>query len=286
MPCTHITIRHTPRCATPRARNTVLRDIFFVVQTHPRCRQAALGALCAFGDAAVPYAPDVASLLEDTDVDVRCAALQAAGSMRVTSLLPGVERCLSDTSPEVVSNACLALGTWERGAVVGQRLVEEQIIQTIAEQLESGRTRQAAASALASLGEEAVAAHAKMIALVCLPDPDFDVRQQGLTALSTLTVARADDQELLDVVVSLLQHEEVRVRCAAALALAHCGENAKHFLSELRPLLDDEAEDTSWLTLSLGGVRPKVPSQFRKTRCAACFALGQIGEVETGRLSV
>ncbi|CAJ1396315.1 unnamed protein product [Effrenium voratum] len=139
------------------------------------------------------------------------------------------------------------------------------------------RVKAAAASALQSMeGAEAYAANLAQL----VGDSDSYVRIAAAGTLNSLGTKAASQVRVLG---KFLGASDPGTVAAAAHALATLGPDAADFAPQLEAALGNGAEDTSTHMLAAAGVLPKTPEVLRKPACAACKALGNLGQ-SSGKL--
>eukprot|EP00439_Symbiodinium_sp_Y106_P074798 s910_g14.t1 len=134
-------------------------------------------------------------------------------------------------------------------------------------------TRLAAAQALERLPGGVLQPYLKDLVSKALCDGDPETRQAAVAAIAKADADRVVSDcsgELLE----LLSHQHAGVRACTALVFRDLKEKGLFGASEVAKLLEDTAEDLSWLPLHMGGVRGREPCERRKPRCAAVVALG------------
>lgn len=224
-------------------------------------KKAAIQALGYFGESASAYADSVEACLDDKDLDLVTEACIALGSMKAVSAAGKVAAKLKESDTEVVIGACIGLGSMDAeidalGGMLGSK---------------EARVRAAA------LGAMPVEASEKFLAAACkmLGDGDVFVRINAMQLISGLGEKAAGQ------VAEIAKHlgsAEVGVRVAAAAALGAVAPSAESQIDTLEGLLADTTEDTASLMMSIAGVQGKVPATLRKPACAAAAALGTMGE--------
>ncbi|OLQ08751.1 hypothetical protein AK812_SmicGene7711 [Symbiodinium microadriaticum] len=200
------------------------------------------------------------------DQELKVAAITALGQVGGDlTQVPTVAALLTDASVQVQGAACLTLTSLGPFA--------EEHASTIAAKLEQDGTRLAAAQALERLPGGVLQPYLKDLVSKALCDGDPETRQAAVAA-----IAKADaDRVVSDCsgeLVKLLSHQHAGVRACTALVFRNLKEKGLYGASEVAKLLEDTAEDLSWLPLHMGGVRTREPSERRKPRCAAVVALG------------
>lgn len=75
---------------------------------------------------------------------------------------------------------------------------------------------------------------------------------------------------------ALLSSKSVPARAAAALALGNWGKDASGSAKGVSELLQDSEEDLTWMPLNVGGGSMRAPMAYRKPKCAALIALGNM----------
>jgi HEAT repeat protein len=147
----------------------------------------------------------------------------------------------------------------------------------IAKKLEDATLRSAAMSSLSNLGAAVTERYMDDVIAKCLKDKDSITRQTAATALGAIGPAVLSSPASAAKIVSLLQSEEIGVRCSAALSLGYMGEAAaeKH-AAAVAELLSDPQEDSSERHLQVGGGTPRLPPASRRPKCAALIALGMM----------
>jgi HEAT repeat protein len=167
-----------------------------------RVRRVALDALEAFGSAAAPAAPAVAGALTDADRFVRWSAvraLQAIGAPAALPAVPALARVLDDVDVDVARAALDALvrldptgkGVPPRGKHVPKNAPNRSAVPALARAVKAHDTgfRLAAIRALQGMGDNARPAVPALSG--ALGDQDVRVRQAAAAALGELgTVAR------------------------------------------------------------------------------------------------
>lgn len=235
---------------------------------HRAVRRAAASTLGAFAEASAPHLPRLLACIKDVAEEVRAAAILAVAQVGpdhdgVDSQVSGLA---GDPSPVVAAAACQALGLMgakgeARADLLGEKLSDPQL-------------RYAALTALSNFGPGAVRSHVEKLIALGLTDRDCLTRQLAATVLGSAGEVALESVERL---LSLLGDERPGVRCAAALAFGHIGEEARPHAGAVAALLGDEAEDTSELHLQIGGGVPRLPPELRRPACAALRALGLMG---------
>jgi len=97
----------------------------------------------------------------------------------------------------------------------------------------------------------------------------------AVETLTKLANKNNSSQVNLEKIGNLLNHREVHVRCAATVVLGSF--KAKSFVKRIAPLLEDDAEDESWLPMQVGKAELRPKAELRKPLCAALYALGMMG---------
>lgn len=266
----------------------------------PEVVAAACEALGYMGQAAEQFAPDIADKLESPKAEVRaaaanalgmlgtveqykdkltkmfedkyeaakCAAIGALGQSGTEEQASPIAAFLRDSSPVVVAAAVQALG--ELGPAGESKAAD------IAKQLEDDRIRYAAVCALSSFSDSVCESYIEVIIDKCLTDKDCMTRTVAYELLARLgeAVAKAS---MVPKITALLKHENVGVKCAAAMALGGMGDKATDQADAIKALLSDKEEDTSELYLTIGGGSMRAPPSSRRPKCAALVALGMMG---------
>lgn len=236
---------------------------------NPEVRLAAVEVLGGFGKAAGRHAPKLIKMASDPklqDQELKVAAITALGQVGGDlTQVPTVAALLTDASVQVQGAACLTLTSLGPFA--------EEHASTIAAKLEQDGTRLAAAQALERLPGGVLQPYLKDLVSKALCDGDPETRQAAVAA-----IAKADPDRVVSdcsgELVKLLSHQHAGVRACTALVFRNLKEKGLFGASEVAKLLEDTAEDLSWLPLHMGGVRTREPSERRKPRCAAVVALG------------
>jgi len=230
---------------------------------------AALNSLAQFGKLSASLQSDIVGYMEDTDEQVRCAAICAAGNIGAEGQVDRLGRFLGDPSPHVVAAACQSLGAL---GIAGATHADE-----IVRKLDDDFVRHAAIAALADFGESVVAKNLNVIIEKCLPDRDGITRMTAVTALGSAANALLNSTGSLQRLKELLESQDPGIRCAAALTVGKLGPDAAaKFAEALEPLLEDAEEDDSWLSLNMGGGSARPEAAARKPKAAAVLALGTL----------
>jgi len=104
-----------------------------------------------------------------------------------------------------------------------------------------------------------------------LSNEDVGTRLAAVDALSKKGSYAAD-------VCKVLKHSSVAARSAACLALGSMGLDGAQYVDDIAALMNDEAEDSSWMALAMGGGARRPPAAMRKPRVAAIRAIGTLGD--------
>eukprot|EP00439_Symbiodinium_sp_Y106_P075139 s910_g14.t2 len=121
-------------------------------------------------------------------------------------------------------------------------------------------TRLAAAQALERLPGGVLQPYLKDLVSKALCDGDPETRQAAVAAIAKADADRVVSDcsgELLE----LLSHQHAGVRACTALVFRDLKEKGLFGASEVAKLLEDTAEDLSWLPLHMGGVRGREPCE-------------------------
>jgi len=221
----------------------------------PKC--AAAGALASVGAKGWSYASGVAQLLQDKDVDVRAAALNALGMMGsegaaheqavLTLLRSGGER-----DPLVVAAAAGALAGMSVARGCAEPAGFDDILKLFSSQ--NPAIRVGAATALGRLGEAALP-HAKHL-LKCMTDRCPQVKIEATKALVGLGVRgqvyAADVARL-----ACDEWQTASVRTTALKGLLAMGERGAAFADDVVQLLgssDEEVREAAETTLEQWGI--------------------------------
>merc|ERR1719245_471603 len=207
-------------------------------------------------------------MLEDKNETAKCAAIGALGQSGSEEQASPIAAFLRDSSPVVVAAAVQALG--ELGPA-GEAKAED-----IAKQLEDDRIRYAAICALSSFSDSACEGHIETIIDKGLTDKDCMTRTVAAELLSRLGEAVVKGGKIPKI-TALLKHENVGVKCSAAMALGGMGDKAADQASEVKALLSAKEEDNSELYLTIGGGSMRAPPSSRRPKCAALVALMMMG---------
>lgn len=220
---------------------------------------AACKAIGKFGSAANSEADKLTKIIKSCskgEEDLKVAAIEALGLIKPSGDREVLAKLLEDPSSEVVSAACCALGV----------LGASQFADDIAVKLKDVKTRNAAVCALLELG-----VHRPGI-VECLSDDDVGTRLAAVDALSKKGRSSAAE------VCKLLKHSSAAARSAACLALGSMGLDGAQYVDDVATLLNDEAEDSSWMAAAMGGGARRPPAAMRKPRVAAIRAIGLLGD--------
>eukprot|EP00420_Gonyaulax_spinifera_P031011 CAMPEP_0197882400 /NCGR_PEP_ID=MMETSP1439-20131203/9563_1 /TAXON_ID=66791 /ORGANISM="Gonyaulax spinifera, Strain CCMP409" /LENGTH=555 /DNA_ID=CAMNT_0043502055 /DNA_START=90 /DNA_END=1757 /DNA_ORIENTATION=- len=269
----------------------------------PEVIAAACEALGYMGQAAEPYAADIALQLEHSNGEVRAAAGNALGMLGspVAQCIDTLVKIMNEDKDEAAK--CAAIGA------LGQSGMEEQAapiagylkhpsavvvaaaVQAlgelgpageaqageIAKQLGDARIRYAAICALSTLGDGVCEKYLDDIIDKALTDKDCQTRTVAADIIGRIADAVQKSKGPMPKLVALLKHEDVGVKCAAAMALGSMGDKAADQAVAIKELLADKTEDTSELYLTIGGGSMRAPPSSRRPQCAALVALGMMG---------
>mmetsp|Transcript_14174 Transcript_14174/g.25001 ORF Transcript_14174/g.25001 Transcript_14174/m.25001 type:complete len:514 (+) Transcript_14174:72-1613(+) len=224
-----------------------------------KVKLAACQALGKFGPVASSCAPKLIKIIESAskaEDSVKAAAALCLGLVKADNGVDTLSGLLGDSSPDVVSAACVALGS----------LGAESKAIDIGKKLDSDKTKYGALCALTSL--KSCGNFADTIVSKCLGDSDIFTRAQAVMALGTVPGSAST-------VAKRLKSDDPGVRAAAAYTLGKM--EAKSYAKDVAALLSDAAEDTAWMAMSVGGgacARSLAP--VRKPICGALLALGMM----------
>lgn len=264
----------------------------------PLVQSMAILAVGKMGQFGAAYSDRILSKLDSDSTQVRDAALHALATLgeRVSRHADTVEKCLQDKDPEIVADACFALGSMKVqscakkiaaklqdaddsvvvAAIMGLARLDAEV-DAVGKMLshKSERVRGSVMNSLPKMsGCEALApAVAK-----CVADPDCFVRIEAMCLMTHMGEKAAGQAKVL---LPMLRHQNPGVRAMSAMSLAGLKGGAdEEILAEVivvESLLADEEEDTSSMSLVKAGIQPKLESMCRKPSCAAAALLGALG---------
>lgn len=225
-----------------------------------KVKLASCQALGKFGQVASSCAPKLIKIIETAskaEDSVKAAAALSLGLVKADNGADTLTGLLGDSSPDVVSAACVALGS----------LGAESKAMDIGKKLDNDKTKYGALCGLTSL--KACGNFADAIVSKCLGDSDIFTRAQAVMALGSVPGSAST-------VAKRLKSDDPGVKAAAAYTLGKMG--AKSYAKDVAALLSDATEDTAWMSMSVGGggsARSMAP--LRKPACGALMALGMMG---------
>ena len=191
---------------------------------------ATLRAMASLGEACARFAPEVAALLKDGDLDVREGAAQALGKFGAAGapFAPAVAALLKDENSPVRANAAQALGAMGAAGA--------PFAPAVAAVLNDGNTsvRANAVQALGAMGAAGAPFGPAVAALLKEGDPS--VRANAVQALGKLGATGAP---FAPAVAALLKEGNASVRADAAQALGAMGAAGAPFAPAVAALLKD-----------------------------------------------
>lgn len=211
-------------------------------------------------------------LLSDREESVRFGACVALGGVQATECLEDIKELLTDSSPEVQGAACVALGTL---GYEGWKHADDA-----AERLSDPRSRLLALKALGLMSSQGTR-HCEAV-VDCLADEDAEVRLMAASVVGKMAAAVKEEHSAFAKVLDLAEHQDGRLRCAAALAIGYMGQEAFEQRYVLKSLLVDNFEEPAINGQTVGGCRTRAPPACRKVKCAAAAALGHIAAATEG----
>lgn len=280
------------------AAGTAEKAVELIDDEEMEVQSAAIHAIGAMGQIGASYADRIIDKLKSRDGNVLQAAIQALGLLgpRVAKCAETIETFLEDSNPEVVGDACVALG--------GMKVTScsKKLVQKL-----KGDDKDVVVSALSGLARMDVEVEAfgemlshknvvvrttamNSLAIMtnieslapavakCIADPDGMVRIAAVNLISLMGEKAAGQ---VKVIVPMLKHQDAGVRALSAMALSALKSGAEaevvEQLDAIEALLADAEEDTSMLMLARAGVQPKVAPELRKPGCAAATLIGVLG---------
>ena len=242
---------------------------------------SAVTALITMGEAAKPFAPQIAELLKDQNSAIRSSAVSALGTMGETakSFAPQIAELLKDQNSAIRSSAVSALGKMGEAA----KSFAPQIAELLKDQ--DSKVRDSAISSLGMMGEAAKQFTPQIAEM--LKDQDGDVRSSAINALGKMG---EDAKPFAPQIAEMLKDQDGDVRDSATSALGRMGEAAKVVVPQIAEMLKDQDGDVRDSAASALGrmgeaakvVVPQIAEMLKDqdgdVRSSAVSALGRMGE--------